>query len=264
MPEQLKPNPAAKFEVRNERFDEYCALYFKNLSEEQKKLLPYELVRKLHLPHRLSFAQKIYIASVAFETEVFIVMRPFGKMGIPNEEDIEWLSECDETIASCEQLLDTIGFVLSTKDVASVYAKAHRMAVSPAVRYILKSQAKGRKIKGDLERFDENTAFVGNLVLNFCCMVKKMVLDHDISVAEFYALVYLQDGKEKHVYPLQQRAQYAFGGSKRSLSTAFPKLAHKGLAERINHRYRRFVKYKISTKGLAKFNELISKYITNF
>ncbi|MEK6883046.1 MAG: hypothetical protein AABY22_25705 [Nanoarchaeota archaeon] len=233
---------------------------------EQKQSLPYDLVRKLNKPHQLNFFEKAYIYSVAYKKEGYFLMPPLDgdEERLTLNDFIKLKKEELETIENAEYLLDNIGFVLSTADLIETSAKAHLLSVSPASKYVIKSRNQPKRLRNDQEAHKEHVKYITDLLSNYDGMKLRLISDNDISITQWYILMYMYDQKEKPLKPILEKFKFAVGGSQRAFYNSFPKLVHKGLLEKTNKAKRKGALYKITIKGMNFYNETLAKYITNF
>jgi hypothetical protein len=261
----MRRNPNLKFNVECDNFDEYCRLYFSKLTSEQRQRLPFEIVKKLHLPHKLNFLQKIYVYSVAFGKEGYFIFPPLGDEDTVTVNDfIKVRKSKTESIDIAEFTLAKVGFVLSTQELADTFARAHAISISPAAKYIASVRNPKKKKSAPLEKQSFDISYVSDLLDNYDRNKKVFLSNLGLSITDWYVLRYMYDGKEKNVYPMVEKYRFTFAASARSLNDSFPKLAHMGYIEISRPGSRKLMKYRITTRGLALYNEIISKYITNF
>lgn len=257
--------PNRKFNIECENFDEYCRLCFAKLTPEQRQRLPYEIVKKLHLPHRLNFLQKAYAFSVALGRDCYFVLPPADEEETIDVRDfLKVRKSKSESVEIAEITLAKVGFVIATQELVDTFARAHIISVSPAAKYILRTRNKKKSKNAPLEKISFDIAYVNELLDNYDRNRKVFLSNLGLSMTDLYTLRYMFDGKEKNIYPMIEKYRYSFGASARSIYDSFPKLAHMGLLEITRAGSRKLMKYKITTKGLALCNEIISKYITNF
>lgn len=256
-----------KFDFQAENFRRFFDYKAAQMTPAQKENLPTELLARIFrrdgkvTTKYLSFLQQLYVLSQAKLSNVFVFIEDVDN-GIGMEEFMKFKKKQNGRkfdFEQSEQYLAKGVMTLINKDVAEYITHLNSISLSGAMNYSLKLKGTPKSKVPDREA--EFTYFT-SLLATYEGNKKKMVRRDQLSIPEWYVLLYLADGEEKSgalIY--QHKFADAYNSSRIQILNAFKKLTGLGLISKFGKTKK--ATYKITYLGKSKVSDIIKKYIFN-
>lgn len=235
------------------------------MTPAQKENIPTEILARLFTKNGnvstkyLTFLQQLYILSQGQLSKIFIhVENPDNGIGMAEWEKFKRKQNGRRVdLIQAEEYLGHGCMVITNNDVAEYLTRINSITLSGAMNYAL-------KMKGTKEPLipDKETEFVyfTNLLTYYEGNKKKIFRQQQITVPDWYVLLFLSDGEEKKGSTIyNERFADAFNSSKIQIIRALKKMMGLGYIQAFGRT--KSATYKITYLGKSKVRDLIKKYV---
>lgn len=259
---------ALKYDIQNDNFDYYFLEQAAKMGENQRELLPRELLFKIFNKGYRINTKSSY--KLSFEEKLFVLLKGLNKKwvliiedelnGMSEEEYFKFkklLKKREYNESNAGQLNGT--FVLGTSELVDTFYKLNSLSTSPAYNYLTKVRTKNYL---QPEEYKRNMKFLAAWVSNYDSKRKKIIIEGGISVAEWIVLCHLYEGDEKNGSLIYlEKFKYSYNTSSTKIKEAFGTLQNKGFI--IKYGKGKGTKLQITANGKAKINGIFEKYLVN-
>lgn len=260
-----------KLDFFNENFEEYFMRKVSSLTNQQIAILPTELKNKLFLgglvrsSYKLRFAEKVFILSTVFNTEMVIMIKDENdgigpdqwstaiaaqKGKIKNGDLSKNIPVNNMFIAGNKELMSPIIYLnhIFCSDIYNLFSIPVVREKSVQEKQHIK---RAKEYKGIIEAFTHYEA------------TKKLIAhEFKLDMPSWYALLYFGN-KERLGRPFYtQDFKYAYSSNKMNLYSALKKLVDTGYMSQRGKRTE--LKYSLTAKGLDTLNQIIDRVILNY
>lgn len=259
-----------KFDIQNSNFDYFFLENVAGMSEKQKEQLPKELLYKVFVKgfrvnskssSKLSFLAKLFTLVRALNKR-WILMVEDDEKGMNAEEFFKWkdlTKRRNYTSDSATDLVSEGEFVLGNSELFDTFHKLNCLSTSPAYNYIQKIKTKNRVAP---DEYISNMKLMISWINNYESIRKKIVMESNISMAEWITLTYLYDGKEKNGSVLYtEKFKYSYNTSRTKIKLSFGSLQNRGFITKYGNG--KGCKLQITSLGRDKINSISEKYLVN-
>lgn len=254
-----------KFDFQADNFRRFFDFKVAQMTNAQKENIPAELLAKIFrrdgkiTTKYISFVQQLYILAQSQLSNVFVCIEDRDS-GIGMEEYTKFKRKQNgrkSDAEQAEQYLAHGSMTLVNKDVAAYLTHLNAVSFSRAMNYILKLKNTKQPLLPDLET---EFIFITNVLANYEGSKKKMIRRDQLSMPEWYVLLYLCDGEEKGGAAIY-RYKYldAINASRLQILKAFKKLIAMNYIQGFGKTKK--ATYKITYLGKSKVTEMFRKYI---
>lgn len=254
-----------KFDIQVDNFNGLFTLAVSQMTTEQKRNLPPEILAKLFKisgqpsQKKLNFLQQLYVLCQGGGKEVYVVVGDEEKgIGIADFEKFKREQKRHKiSQEAADYYLSKGVMVLGNRELMDWLSYLNSVSISPAYKYALSlKNVKAPKIKEVNKEF----SYFCNLIMTYEGNKKRIVRQEGITIPELYILLYLSDGKEKRATASYVEVyRNSVNASRKQLLEAFKKLVMLGYAESFGKA--RATNYRISAKGKEKLYGIIHKHM---
>lgn len=262
--------PKLNFDIASDNFDYFFEKEVGLMGENQKELLPKELLYKVFSKgqrvntkstRKLSFLSKIFILFKALRKRVIIIVEDDAN-GMDEEEFFKWkklTSKQNYGEDNASQLISQAAFILGNKELCDTFHRLNNLSVSPAYSYLINSKNKDyTKPNQWLNAMNYINRFLSNYESNR----KKIAMQAGLSMAEWLVLIHIYHGKEVLSSSLyKEYYKYSYNTSATKLKGSYSNLQTRGFIEKIG--VTNGAKIKITALGRDKVNEIMAKFVVN-
>lgn len=254
-----------KIDLHVDNFEKYFALKAQGMSESQKERLPVEIsARVFKKGGRVSealmpFLQQLYVLQKGLGSEIFIVIKdPDIGIGFSDFEKFQKQQNGSRTdITEAQHYLAAGVMVLGNKELMDWIAHLNFVSMSPYYNYIIKLK-NSPYVK--LPNHNEEVVRLCEMLSKYDGSKRKLLKDKNISVPEWYILMYLADGKQKGaVGAYRDTFSSAYNATRPQLHNAFKRLVSSGYIQSEGSAKKK--SYKITAFGRTLIREIFHKYI---
>lgn len=262
--------PKLKYDIQCENFEHFFAKEAAGMQENQRELLPKELLFKLFTKgYRVNTKSSSKLSLVA---KLFVLFRSLRKRWILIVEDDEngmneeeyfkmkkLTSKQDYGQDNANELISHGTFVLGCSELVNTYGKLNSLSTSPAYNYLTKSKNKDYLRPDDYIR-DMN--YINRFLSNYEANRKRITMNTGLSMADWLVLTHIYHGNLVDSSPIYKEFfKYSYNTSATKIKQSFSSLQTRGLIEKTG--VTKGAKIRITSLGKDKINQLVSKYVVN-
>jgi hypothetical protein len=262
-----------KYDIYNPNLDLYLENLIDNMSEEQRKQIPIELIRKCFKKGKpnvsaLRFGEAAYLASAIFEIPVYVVFGGTNKeVSVLSENILKKAHKVYAEKASLggvsEDLHTLAGFVVGDKNVMEALAMVRLASCTDFYKQVIPIIK--RKPKATVTRFEEHRSAYRKMVklmVSYESKKRKIFLDFGFSQPEWYALLFFFDNEKKGFAFYGETFKFAIASSVTNMRKALSSLVKKGILSTRGGSKRRT--YILTSKGEKAMMEIFEKVIMDY
>ena len=259
-----------KFDVSCSNFDNYFAIQSAGLGENQKELLPKEIIYKLfrkggkpntNSTSKLSFLSKIFVLIKALRKRVIILVEDDAN-GMDEEQYFKYkklLKKNDLSIQNSTELVSDLTFVLANKEIMDTYSAMNLLSVSKAYNYITKAR---NMPDNKTSVWNVEMAYVNKFLSFYESNRKRISTQTGLTFADWLILIHIYNGNEYEGAPIyKQWYRYSCNSSQNKMKVALSTLQARGYITKNGGTFKS--KYKITEFGRNKVTQILSKYALN-
>lgn len=266
--------PKSRYNYKNDGFDMMLTALLDNITEEQKSLLPAELLHKIYRStnpnvNLLSDSQKDYILATVFNKKVLKVIMD-EENGITAEELMKlkdvWRKKKNAHVNAsdlAENMSINGEFVLADRDLYEGISYMALVGYAPIFKVVMAARRGAKKYKANNPDFkiwlDNITNMFGHYESNKKRLVTEMGLEN---LSEWYALLHFYSGEKKGSSLYKERFKYAFSTCAANLRIAMYRLKKEGYLDSRGAAKNAVV--VCSPKGRAVVDKMLTKFILNY
>lgn len=257
-----------KYDFYNENFEQYFRNTIFSMSPEQSNNIPEALRIKMFLNKKspgssLSYNEKIYILSTAFNKSTFIVISD-NELGIGQRELTMAVQAQKAEITNTELLKNErikACFVLSDKNMITPFSYINHVYSTEIYQLINKIISDQVSMKDSFHKTSKKVMNgVLRLIRSYERNKKMIIVDFKLDVAELYALMYFSSGEKLGVDFYNGDFKYSYNANYRSMFNALTNLTKRGYLTRRGSA--RLPKYSLTAKGMDTINKIMERIVS--
>jgi hypothetical protein len=253
----MKKIQSRKWEIDNVNFDHFMNDLLKTMTDGQRANLPMELAFKLdkgakYAVSMLTFTQKLYILSIAFNKKVTLIIE--DDKGLLPADFLPSIIKAQNGKKKTGELVDEFraagAFFLGSHDLMNWLEYANMICATPMYRLMtgFRSDIKDRsKVQQRAQRVRESVNGILEMLVYYEGNKKRMSTDYNVGPAEWYALMFFYRGENTPDKFYDEAFKYAYTSNRRTLSVALTSLKRRGFLD--TRGAVRSTRYHITPKG---------------
>ncbi len=254
-----------KCDFRVENFDRFFEYKVKNSTTEQRERLPFSIGQRLFrkdgtlTTSRLNFLQQLYILSQGIDSEIFLLVKN-KDTGLGVVEFEKFQKNIKQRKYTQDESDDYFGkgiMVLAGKDVIDWMSHINGVSLSAPYNFALR-MANTRDQK--MPAHEKELVYFAKMISTYEGNKKRIIKDRQLSMPEWYILLYLCDGKERSATNVYEEVYAgALNASRAPILASFKKLVMRGYIQIFGKG--KATTYSITPIGKAEIKTVIKKYI---
>lgn len=258
-----------KYDVIHENFDGFFEQRVRNLTEQQKSILPRKLMIKLYRKggrisnllntSKLNFLEKLYVLFKIFRSRWYIVVEDESGGGFDEWNDFKKAVKKNEiSEGNSSRLVNEGHFFLANAEVCDAFSYINKLCTSPAYGYLV-----GAKNNVGIAKWKSEMQYIVGFLGNYEARKKAFLINSGLKLPEWYILVHIYnkgDVPTSNIY--KEVFKYAFSASATQIKTAFGSLQDKKMI--VKQGYTKGATIRITPFGVDTIHQIMSKYIVDF
>lgn len=261
---------------KNELYDRNLENLLENITPEQKKQIPNQLLVKIFKNkaasvNTLSEQQKDYIYYFLFNKRIYKIVED-NERGMNIEEFIKARDTYSRNRQAKKMLTvpDATGdmhfygmFILGTKDLVDAMSYFWIVSHMPTFKLLSEVRKTAKRIKNSkMEQVKHHTINLVRMISNYEAVKKRIPMEYSLTMPEWYMLMFFYDGEKKGSTGYREKYIYAYSASKNNLAGALVRLTKDGFLDRRGKAGR--ATYSLTPKGKDIVDKILLKVILNY
>jgi len=262
--------PKLQFDLSCDNFDYFFEREAGLMAENQKELLPKELLYKVFSKgqrvnskstRKLSFLAKIFILFKCLRKRVIILVEDDAE-GMNEEDFFKWkklTSKQDYGQDNSGKLIAQASFALGNKELCDTFHRLNQLSVSKSYAYL--SNSKNKDYTKPAQWLDAMN-YINRFISHYEANRKRITMQTGLSMGEWLVLTHLYHGSLVDSAPIhKEHYRYSYNTSATKIKIAFGNLQTKGYIEKTGATVS--TKLRITALGKDKVNDIMSKFVVN-
>lgn len=263
--------PIKNVDIYNENFNNYFVEHLNRITPEQRGLIPEELNIKIFKrgntasAERLNFQEKMYILSVVFKRKVTLKIEDLENGLTVKDYANAKKAQAGKypNLQAAEDMRSHAAFVLADRDLMNAELYLNHLS-SSNIYTLVKAIIPNTNHKIE-KKYTENKAIIQRVfkfLENYESKKKRIRTDYQITMPEWYALVYFANGERLGLDFYDKDMKYAYSSNRRVLHRALQRLTEIGLLQRSGPL--KSHKYKLTSRGINVLDRIFNNIILNY